>query len=380
MAKDQYPRNPFKPTAGMTPPVLVGRDSVIDDFIEGLDNGPGSPGRLMRITGPRGSGKTVLLTELGDIAANRDWSVVNVSGKEPICTSIQEQLGRNSRLKSMDVAINLPFVSASAKVGEERNILFREAFSQATHALTKDGSGLLITVDEVQDASRDEMTTLATNVQYMIREEQNISLLFAGITTGVLDLLNGEGVTFLRRAMPEELGNIPLDEVSHAFKKTITKSGLDIEDGALSQASEATHGYAYLIQLVGYYVWREGRRHLSKSRTIGIEDVKRGSAIALRQYGQSVLETALAGLSKPGMEYLIAMTEDEGASSTAALAKRIKKSAASANTYRRMLIARQIIESTAPGHVAFSMPFMREYLVEHREDLLARYGAATHSA
>lgn len=57
--------NPFKPTAGMTPPVLMGREDVIQDFSDGLLEGPGSPGRLMRITGPRGSGKTVLLTELG---------------------------------------------------------------------------------------------------------------------------------------------------------------------------------------------------------------------------------------------------------------------------------------------------------------------------
>ena len=56
--------NPFKPTAGKRPPVLIGRESVIEDFEEGLDNGAGAPGRLMLITGNRGCGKTVLLREL----------------------------------------------------------------------------------------------------------------------------------------------------------------------------------------------------------------------------------------------------------------------------------------------------------------------------
>ena len=46
--------NPFKPTAGAEPPVLIGRDKVIDDFSDGLDEGVGAPARLMRITGPRG--------------------------------------------------------------------------------------------------------------------------------------------------------------------------------------------------------------------------------------------------------------------------------------------------------------------------------------
>ena len=60
--------NPFKPTAGKRPPILIGRESVIEDFEEGLDNGAGAPGRLMLITGNRGYGKTVLLRELQRLA------------------------------------------------------------------------------------------------------------------------------------------------------------------------------------------------------------------------------------------------------------------------------------------------------------------------
>ena len=42
--------NPFKPTAGMNPPELIGRDTVLDDFAEALENGPGAPERLKRIS------------------------------------------------------------------------------------------------------------------------------------------------------------------------------------------------------------------------------------------------------------------------------------------------------------------------------------------
>ena len=65
--------NPFKPTAGKRPPILIGRESVIEDFEEGLDNGAGAPGRLMLITGNRGYGKTVLLRELQRLASERGW-------------------------------------------------------------------------------------------------------------------------------------------------------------------------------------------------------------------------------------------------------------------------------------------------------------------
>lgn len=39
--------NPFKPTAGKMPPILIGRETAIEEFTEGLDNGAGAPGRIM---------------------------------------------------------------------------------------------------------------------------------------------------------------------------------------------------------------------------------------------------------------------------------------------------------------------------------------------
>lgn len=60
--------NPFKPTAGKMPPILIGRHSIIEDFSEALTNGVGAPGRIMLVTGQRGFGKTVMLTEFRRIA------------------------------------------------------------------------------------------------------------------------------------------------------------------------------------------------------------------------------------------------------------------------------------------------------------------------
>jgi len=59
-------RNPFKPTAGATPPLLVGRSDAMEEFSESLADGPGAPGRLTIFTGARGVGKTVMLTEVAD--------------------------------------------------------------------------------------------------------------------------------------------------------------------------------------------------------------------------------------------------------------------------------------------------------------------------
>ena len=270
--------NPFKPTAGMTPPVLMGREDVIQDFSDGLLEGPGSPGRLMRITGPRGSGKTVLLTELGEIAASQGWRVVDVVSDEDICDSIARQLRRVCVPKNVTVSASLPFVSAEMDFDVlPEDATFREVFEYAVRRLTRREGGLVITLDEAQNVDREAMSTIASCVQLMIRERQNVAFVFAGITTGVLDLLNDKSLTFLRRAKSEELASIPVDEVADALRETIERSGMHIGDEALSRAAEATEGYAYLTQLVGYNVWRTARRHADESTEITLADVAAAS-------------------------------------------------------------------------------------------------------
>lgn len=367
--------NPFKPTAGMIPPVLIGRKTALDDFVDGIDEGPGSPSRLMRITGPRGSGKTVLLTELGEIARQRGWLVIDTTSDENIQDSIVRQLVKQPSFPVTSVKASVPFLSAEATFNQPlAKDDFRETLERSVQDLTDKNKGLLITLDEAQNVNREQMRRIASCVQLLIRKRQNIAFAFAGITTGVLDLLNDDSLTFLRRAKSEELRSIPLDEVSGALRATIERSGLEIEDAALDYATKATAGYAYLTQLVGYHVWRAGRQHAESSPRITLQDAEQGVRQARQDFDNAVLETALAGLSKPAIDYLLAMTAAKGASPTREIAERMGKPAADANTYRRILISRQIIEATAPGYVAFSIPFMRDYLVNNRHAILARYG------
>lgn len=68
------------------------------------------------------------------------------------------------------------------------------------------------------------------------------------------------------------------------------------------------------------------------------------------------------------------MSEERDAVVMSAIAERLGKATGYLSPYRRQLIARQVIEQTAPGYVTFSIPFMREFLQERRGAILARYG------
>ena len=198
--------NPFKPTAGAEPPVLAGRDGILYDFEMGLEEGVGAPGRLMRITGPRGSGKTVLLTELGDIARRRGWRVLDVTAAERLPELICRRLERSSDAE-YELGIDLMVVKASARLGDKGESAddVYEALGRVARALTKHGKGLLVTIDEIQDASIGEVREIAVAIQHLIREKQNIAFIFAGLTSGVMDLLGEDGPTFLRRAPSQRM-------------------------------------------------------------------------------------------------------------------------------------------------------------------------------
>lgn len=65
--------NPFRPSFGITPAVVAGRDGLVASVGMALREGPGSPYRFTLISGARGAGKTVLLNLLESEATSAGW-------------------------------------------------------------------------------------------------------------------------------------------------------------------------------------------------------------------------------------------------------------------------------------------------------------------
>ncbi|WP_235861564.1 ATP-binding protein [Tersicoccus phoenicis] len=69
--------NPFRPSAGATPPEILGRAGLLDEFDYGPRIGSGAPGLLTIFTGARGIGKTVMLGAAHDVAREHGWAVIS---------------------------------------------------------------------------------------------------------------------------------------------------------------------------------------------------------------------------------------------------------------------------------------------------------------
>ena len=69
-------RNPFTPGFGLTPPVLAMQGTPVEDFTEALEGTRPAGHRSVLISGARGVGKTVLLSQFHDVAEEVGWEVI----------------------------------------------------------------------------------------------------------------------------------------------------------------------------------------------------------------------------------------------------------------------------------------------------------------
>lgn len=365
-------KNPFKPTAGVLPPSLIGREEPIEDFIEGLTDGPGAPGRLMRITGLRGTGKTVLVKKLCDIAEAEGWFVIRedaFSGvAEAIGACIRDELESKGAIRAtiapklkvgpIEAAIGDVDLDASIPPERLRDLMGRFFRSRK--------QGIMIAVDEAQDADDADLRQLASSVQYHIGEDHDVILVFAGLPSMVKRLTDGKTITFMRRALPEALGDLSTAQVRSSFKDTFEGAGFSIAPDVLDAMSAAVKGHPFMMQLVGYYAWSMARQDSGPtSEEACMEGVER----AKRRFEQMVIEPALDALPMGELKYLCALAEQGESAETGELASRLGKRAQGLSTIRARLIDASVIEARRRGEVSFTIPYMADYLRDHMVDL-----------
>ena len=372
--------NPFTPTAGAVPPLLIGRDAELDEIADSLEDGPGAPGRLTMVTGARGVGKTTLLTEVTTRAQPLGWVVVDETATPGLLARIDaavlralDQVDASTRAGRPVTGFTPPSVLGTGGGGvtlADRSVLVvgvRERIGSLLDVVEPRGGGLMITIDEVHAAGREDLRDLVATFQHLVRERREIALIAAGLPVAVSDLLNDDVLTFLRRAFRVVLEDVPLGLVRDALRTTIEAGGRSIDDGALAAAAEATGGYPFMVQLVGHQVWRA-----AATDAISLADVEAGVPAARVRLGSTVHQSALSDVSAVDRSYLLAMAaDDDEVSSTGDVAARLGVTARYANVYRSRLIDAGLIEPAGWGSVAFTIPHLRQYLREHAASIEA---------
>ena len=370
--------NPFKPTAGKMPPILIGRQSIIDDFKEGLENGAGAPGRLMLITGQRGYGKTVMLTELGRVAKDAGWEVISETASEGMCDRLASALVRpGMKLRGVNVQpsigvsgiLNASLGGASFSV-DQVALTLREVVNQRLAKMPR-GKGIVFTIDEAQAASMADMVALATTIQHVIRDEDmrdvsdsdkhGVAFVFAALPSLMDELLHERVLTFLRRSVQHDLGLVAYPDVRSAYIEVVREGGLAIDSEVAELAAEASDGYPYMIQLVGYYMWRAAE--VRGSKEIEEADVIQGKKDALVLLDDAVCAPLFDGLTAAQKLFVKAVAKEAPQpAKVSEIANRAHRSASWVSKYRASLIKERVVESAGYGLVRLSASHLAEYV------------------
>lgn len=359
--------NPFTPTFGISPPVLAGRSEELAAFDRALDRGPGAPGLATLYVGMRGTGKTVMLNEVEDLARSKGWVVVSETATRGLAERlITDGLPRAMRDVGMtDEDVHLTGIGAFGlhadwKTDEAQlKPTLRSLMSDLAVFQQQRDSGLLITVDEIHAGRGDDLRALATAVQHCVREERWVGFVGAGLPAAVKSMLNDDVITFLRRADRHDIGRIDPLASEQAIKQPLESAGRTIDAAAVQLAADATGGYGFMIQLVGYYLW-----DVASGTHLTSDDVERAIPLAEHRVGSLMIEPTLDDLSPTGRRYLEAMAEDTGMSSTREIAERLDIPMKQAGVYRDRLITAGIISAPTRGFVDIEVPYLRRYLRE----------------
>jgi len=365
-------RNPFRPTFGVTPPLLVGRDDLLDEFTDSLDEGPGSPGRATIYTGARGMGKTVLLNKIEDRARVRGWLVISETASRGFVRRITEQhlpelLAQmdpeavRNKIQSMGIIGPIGRVSRSTAAAHVPKMGLRYQIELLTGLLAEKETGLLITLDEIHKHQRAEFREFATTVQHMFREERELAFAGAGLLSAVDEILSDQVLGFLRRAERHALGAVSLEDATDGLRRPIEARRRSIGEDACREAAEATESHPFMIQLVGYHSWKQ---HPDEEE-ITSGDVRVAVPIARQRLGTLVHSSSLSDVSDVGRMFLLAMARDEGTSKMSEIEERLGRDPKYAYVYRSRLIRAGVIRRAGRGRVDFVLPSLREYLRSH---------------
>jgi hypothetical protein len=278
--------NPYTPNAGARPPALVGRDEELEAFEVLLDRlRRGHTEQSMLITGLRGVGKTVLLTNFEEQARERDWTTVEAEitkGAEfgtrmgQLVRRALLQLAPRARwedrarraaavLKSFQLTVT-PEGALTAGLDVEAAAGFADSGQldeDLTDLLTALGeaaqehdSGVVFLIDEVHFLTTPELEALIAALHKTVQRQLPITLVGAGLPQ--LPRLAGEAKSYAERLFKfPSIGRLSAEEAERALVEPAERLGVGFEQEAVSAVIDYTEGYPYFLQEYGNVLWNQ---------------------------------------------------------------------------------------------------------------------------
>ena len=384
--------NPFSPGAGTPPPELAGRDAIFEEARILLARVRARRAvQSFIMTGLRGVGKTVVLSEIKRMAYNAGVMPVAVEAAEEktlgallvaplkkVLFEFDRMQGTKDKVKRGLVALRNFIGTLKIEIGDfglgiepqhgfadsgDLEYDLGELFSCVAEAAADKERGVIVLVDELQYLPEHELSALIMAMHRM--QQDSLPLAFVGAGLPILPGLAGNAKSYAERLFRfPEVGALSCEDSIRAIRTPFAVANVCLEELAAKRIYEIAHGYPYFLQEWGYQLW-----NAIEESPIKVEDVERVYDKVLARLDSSFFRVRMERLTKSEKEFLYAMAEAEAKESVvkiADVAQNLNLSVGALGPRRSSLIKKGMIYSPSHGNLAFSVPLFGDYLQRTR--------------
>ena len=304
-------RNPFAPGAGSQPPELAGRDEIISDANIALQRVLlGRHDKSQILLGLRGTGKTVLLNKIEELAESHHHLTSYIEAPDDrrladlLYPRLQQVLRKLTVIEAAKAAahnamrvlrsfvgtfkVTMGDVSLSVdpKPGTaDSGILeydLSELFISIGLAAQAGGRGWTLLIDEIQYLKPKDLSALIVALHRA--NQKKLPIMFFGAGLPQIAALTGEAKSYSERLFNfPPVGALKKPAAIEAIRQPVIAEGEAITDAAIDQICEETEGYPFFLQEWGYQSW-----NIADQSPIDVEDVDKASAWRYRFYRSNV--------------------------------------------------------------------------------------------
>ncbi len=378
--------NPFSPGAGTPPPALVGRSALleeIDTLVGRLKAGRSVQNLLL--TGLRGVGKTVLLTEARRKARRlavetvffeadeeKSLSASLMSPLKNILFDLDRMEGAKNAVRRGLVALRNFLGTVHLDVGpfgldiEPQHGLadsgdlesdLTSLFLCVGEAAAEKSTAVLLVVDEVQCLSGRDFGALIMALHRMQQERLPLGMAGAGLPT--LPNLAGTAKSYAERLFQfPRVGALDTESCDEAVRCPFREAGVEVLDGALARVRDRTKGYPYFVQEWGYQLWnRASGSPVRESDVLAVDEA------ATRRLDENFFRVRMERLTGGERAFLRAMSQTGPEPvRIAAVAETLGVSVSALSPRRGALIRKGMVYAPSHGEIAYTVPLFGEYL------------------
>jgi len=340
-------KNPYAISFGRIPKQYISRTMVVDSILEALESDTYTE-QAFKLTGIRGTGKTVTLTDIQKrIKENSDWIVVDIRSNGNILEDIIASLYSSVPFITsfVDAELNLSKFGIGMTVSKKSPVASLDyAVKTILNEVRKKNKRVLITIDEARKTPA--MVDFIQEFQILIREELPIFLIAAGLYEDVESIENAEGLTFFLRATKYEMTPLNYTFIRNDYAKT-----LKVSSEVAEQMAILTKGYAFAYQALGKYMWDLGVKEITDEVLAYFDEA----------LSEKVYRKVWSELAERDKWFLRFIVQKETMSATELL-EMAKKKHNEWSEPRKRLSEKGIIDTRVRGKITVCLPRMKEFV------------------